>query len=145
MKEQFVPYEIAKKLEEKGFDEECLAGYYVFGGNKEQGGDEQTEPELFMDGYDIDYREAELNMHAYYYCDAPLWQQVVDWLREEKNINIIIDKVSDSEYVYHNYFQELITGKGRIKFGAGQDEDIEIEYTYFQARQAAIEHALTLI
>jgi len=133
MKEQFVPYEIAKKLEEKGFDEECLAGYYVFGGNKEQGGDEQTEPELFMDGYDIDYREAELNMHAYYYCDAPLWQQVVDWFREKHGITIYAsDRISMKDWCGTMLQQ-------------GQSLKFYPKETYYEALTKIIEEALKLI
>ena len=74
MKKQFVTYEIALKLKELGFDEECL-GYYTIN-NK---------------GLLYPY-----NMHKYIYrkdflCVAPLWQQVIDWLREKYNLYISIE------------------------------------------------------
>ena len=68
MQKQFVTYEIAKKLKELGFDEECF-GYYSY------------SKKLFLgNGKD-----------AYNYKDiisAPLWQQAIDWIAEKYKIEI---------------------------------------------------------
>jgi hypothetical protein len=79
MKEQFVPYEIAIKLKEKAFNEPCLAYYNQLTNHKEfhlfglntPGQSEYTNTSLWNK-----------KAHA---CSAPLWQQVIDWLRDKHN------------------------------------------------------------
>lgn len=61
MQREFVPYELAVKLKELGFDEECF-GYYVDG--------ELDLKWRFIDAVQFGYRESVL---------APLWQQAFDW------------------------------------------------------------------
>ena len=76
---------------------------------------------------------------------APLWQQAFDWLREKRNIHIVIAR-NDKDLVdfatsrgvttmllYRWYFVDCYINVG----GAAE--------SYHEARQAAIEHALTLI
>lgn len=67
MKHLFVPYEIALKLKEKGFDEPCFKVY-----------DNQSflQEEEVMD---------ELKLEKIL---APLYQQVIDWFREKHNLLI---------------------------------------------------------
>lgn len=70
MKHLFVPYEIALKLKELGFDETCLAIYHRNG--------------------DISFSKT--IAHNEYYgqeCMAPLYQQVVDWLRDTHQLQIV--------------------------------------------------------
>lgn len=71
MKGQFVPYEIAIKLQEKGFDWHCLAVY--------MNGEFQIPRGFGMaivttEHVDILKGKAIL---------APLWQQVIDWLKSK--------------------------------------------------------------
>ena len=76
MKEQFVTYEIALKLKELGFDEPCLGLYY-------------SNRFWFNDGFEDGANEEDfsINSELSYGCiAAPLWQQIVDWFREEKGI-----------------------------------------------------------
>ena len=76
MKEQFVTYEIALALKELGFDEECLAYF-----NNDKYRDLICTCENGMDGdFTIHHYSGDVN--------APLWQQVIDWLRENYNIYI---------------------------------------------------------
>lgn len=76
MKEQFVTYEIALKLKELGFDEECLAYF-----NNDKYRDLICTCENGMDGdFTVHHYSGDVN--------APLWQQVIDWLRENYNIYI---------------------------------------------------------
>jgi hypothetical protein len=118
MKEQFVSYEIAIKLKEKGFMEECFGFYYYDASFKK---------------YRLVYKESSndyLNS-----INAPLWQQVIDWLREKHNIDISIELGGKLKmyavFVSGNWIYE--NSKDRML------------YSYNEARQAAIEHALTLI
>ena len=83
MTEDFVPFEIAKKLKEKGFREECLCHYI---------------------GEDLVYNiESPIANNQLWFChnkydniwhkdnvDAPTISQVLKWLREEKRLHIDI-------------------------------------------------------
>lgn len=69
MKKLFVPYELALKAKENGFDEETLA-HYLLGGN-----------ELFI---------AENKYMSENHTKAPLHQQLTDWFREKHKLIIYI-------------------------------------------------------
>lgn len=65
IQKQFTTDEITLAIKELGFDKECLAGYT---NNKKF----YLKPDYFID------------------IQTPLWQQVIDWLREEYNLHIWI-------------------------------------------------------
>jgi len=69
MRKQFVTYEIAKRLKDLGADFEDILAYY--GGH----GDEYFSFPKRINEYKGN-------------IDAPLWQQVIDWLREKHNLHI---------------------------------------------------------
>ena len=81
----FVSFETAKKLKEKGFKEQCLA-YYTkdsnFYYNTSYGSDVENDFKSF-------------NSRPNHICgkriDAPTISQVLKWLREEKRLHIAID------------------------------------------------------
>ena len=75
MNEDFVPFELAKKLNEKGFNEPCY-GYY-----HRDGGDNSFE---VCGNGDCDF----LNSKNKHRVAAPTISQVLKWLREEKLILI---------------------------------------------------------
>jgi len=103
MKNQFVPYHIAKQLSQKGFTENCFAYYNPVV-------DEGSEP-LFLpvDNDLVNFREVK------YPCvKAPLWQQVIDWFKTEHNIHIHpnfytnrIDASRSYEYMVHHMVDGL--------------------------------------
>jgi len=70
MKEQFVPYEIAIKLKEKGFDEPCLAWSTEYG-------------EYIL----VETKEGE-DSNTFRGISIPLWQQVIDWFRVKYNLDV---------------------------------------------------------
>jgi hypothetical protein len=80
MKEQFVTYDIALKLKELGFNEKCFAEYneskvllYLY-------------PHECFHGYcNIDDFEPFADILS---IKAPLYQQVIDWLREKHDLHI---------------------------------------------------------
>lgn len=86
--EDFVTFEIAKKLKEKGFDYPCITHYDI---NKELKV-VLSEP-IFW------------HSDVLSYTDAPTISQVLKWLREEKNIyiSIFIDDDSDHPVTYEIY------------------------------------------
>ena len=79
MKEEFVTYEIALKLKELGFNEECFGYYHVNEG--------------YIKGYAFCYSENSSNSD--YSILAPLWQQVIDWFREKYKLLIDSPKLDE--------------------------------------------------
>ena len=73
MNEDFVTYELAKKLKEKGFDEPCYGYYHCNGGN-----------DSFELCGDRDFQ----NSKNQYRVAAPTISQVLKWLREEKGMEL---------------------------------------------------------
>lgn len=98
--EDFVPYELAKKLKEKGFREECLA-YYTSEHTLYNNTICLTE-DKYLCLSDIDYEEfLKSNNEETRWeniCDAPTISQVLKWLREEHQIHIFVDITSVGWY-----------------------------------------------
>jgi hypothetical protein len=91
MKELFVPYELALQLKEIGFDEHCLANYFVFGNARAIEDDKFTKPELFLPDDDVENRAEELNMIPYHDVSIPLYDQVIQWFIDKHGIHIHVD------------------------------------------------------
>lgn len=143
MKKQFVPYELALMLKEKGFNERCVASWlgkiFSFDGKEVLHIDER-----YGNGQDQIYLQLPIK------CLAPLWQQVVNWFREKHDIHID----NNNNYSLESYWWK--NGKG-----CGFKERVRIKkYSYYinrgeyktkyyatpyEALEKAIEHALTLI
>lgn len=86
MKEDFVSYDIAVKLKEKGFKEKCYAYYFpkgselIFNHNPFRGG--IIEDCLYSNN------SLPNECMASDFIDAPTISQVLKWLREEKKIHV---------------------------------------------------------
>lgn len=125
MNEDFAPFELAVKLNEKGFNEPCYGYYHCNGGN--------DSFELCGNG-DRDF----LNSKNQYRVAAPTISQVLKWLREEKGLHIEI-------YMYHNcYLWEIYNTKiYDADFTQKSEKYSEIEYeTYEQAALAGVNYCL---
>lgn len=88
MKEIFVPYEIATKLKEIGFDEPCV-GFYA---DRNEDGDLFDGWKIFMEIDTLSYG-ASINLtddfQLFDYNDvgwisAPTWEQVFKWFRDRE-------------------------------------------------------------
>ena len=113
----FVSYELALKLKEKRFDEPCLASY--------------DEQQVLI----IEKRTAlEINTLLREWVLAPLYQQVIDWFREKHFIWIHIDGSQHLKIVY-------VISHSKDLFKKHE----QIEYSYYEALDKAIEEALKLI
>lgn len=97
MNDDFVSFDLAKKLKEKGFKNNCI-GYYDYAGE-----------------FHYDY-ESNISNREIYFChnkydniwhrdlvDAPTISQVLKWLREEKKIYLELVIVVDTEYMCDIY------------------------------------------
>ena len=84
MNKEFIPYDIALKIKELGFNEESLAVW-----------DNQTK-ELFIN----DTRELNINEIPIIFTLAPLWQQAWEFFREKYNLNSYIKYQGIYGYYY---------------------------------------------
>lgn len=93
---EFITFEIAKKLKEKGFNEQCL-GYYT------------KDSDFYYNtsyGSDIENAFKSFNSRPNHICgkriDAPTVSQILKWLRKEKNIICLphIDPVEEKWFFY---------------------------------------------
>lgn len=126
MKKQFVTYPIALALKELGFDERCLGHFDI-----------QSKVLYVGD------TEMNVSVLSEILLPAPLWQQVIDLLREEYHIIIVITPYRD------------LDGAGRLVrllwdytvYKSDFDDITNSEYyqTPEEAREAAILQAIEII
>jgi len=81
MERQFVSKEIVIELKNLGFNEPCFAHY--------RGNDIEMVASL---GHEINTKTViDDSSEDNYWIPVPLWQQVINWLREQHNLNIVIN------------------------------------------------------
>jgi hypothetical protein len=105
MEKEFVPYELALRMKQLGFDEPCFS-YYMNG---------ILQPSLNVKDYSYFKEMIEINSNIKNFENvlAPLFQQAFRWFREEHNIHGII-------YPY----SETVSGKyGWMIWFIGQTKD----------------------
>lgn len=124
----FVPYEIALKLKENGFDEICLMSYCT--GTKWDG--YVLRMGYHDNGRDITFDKSE------YGIPAPTYQQVIDFFREKKSIHIAVS----STPVYNLKYGYQVS---RGSLTGGYTPDFETGQTYYGAFHKAIIEALKYI
>ena len=150
MKNQFVTYEIALKLKELGFDEECFCTYH----NTEL----SRNPSHKMDATPIQgipYTWKNSKVHNSIIC-APLWQQAIDWFREKYDIHISFEPVYKPKQFQNLMYCYTISTKENY-YGVIDDNldnwlglsdggnMFHIENSYYKAREQAILKAIELI
>jgi hypothetical protein len=74
MNKQFVPYTLALKLKELGFDEECLGRWLVVTEWEKPTGEIKLQLNIKAEKWDKNQ------------CSAPLWQQAFEWMREKHEL-----------------------------------------------------------
>ena len=142
MKKQFVTYEIALKLKELGFDEECFGRYEGADYYLEKWNEVKLEPT----------HTTSQNTFSWQLASAPLWQQVIDWLREKHNIHISIYPKMDVNCVdytvkIYQYLEDSYLGEGEDEeyFPGGLKMILEERLeTYEEVREQAILKAIEL-
>lgn len=117
MKEQFVTYEIAKRMKELGFNEPCFTVFV------------SSRVITFLPS-SMNYckNNNELPIHT---VSAPLWQQAIDWLREKYNVEIWVEPAMLS------YRYKILASDNKWE----GHKEIKFE----QARETAILKALEII
>lgn len=132
MKHLFVPYELALKLKEKGFDEPCILYY--------SSGMLQLNQPSTMFGWKVK-ELIELNSYDKQVDKrilAPTYQQVIDWFRENRKINIKVEK----DYIINKWYPVIRTEIPGVLYDFETDN---FRGEYYQAFNKAIEEALKLI
>ena len=124
--EDFVTYDVAVKLKEKGFKEECLAYYtteYTLYNNMITLTDDK-----YLCVSDIDYEEFLVSHNSIKYTngnyvDAPTISQVLKWLRE-KEISINKYKFQDDRVIPFVQFLYPCTLSGHITSQHQSDQSL---------------------
>lgn len=118
MEKEFIPYELALKLKELGFNEECGAYYSPMDNKLSNIGIVSISSRVLK---------------------APLWQQVFSWFRNEYGIDSTILPTSSTKYLYRLYEQQ---SKSKTQI---YGEYMSKEYkTYEKARQACLEKLIEI-
>jgi hypothetical protein len=125
MEKEFVPYELALKMKQLGFDEPCFAYYYTLNGRDWKFA-EKTEY------YKLDDN---MNIGGKFTISAPLFQQAFRWFREKYQLHSTITSISQESWQWH------ITKPGE-SLGKLYDEDF---YTYEEAELACLEKLIEIV
>ncbi|MBK7362640.1 MAG: hypothetical protein IPJ01_10130 [Micavibrio sp.] len=129
MKNMFIPYELAVKAYEKRFEIKSYGiGWYY---KRRSTGD--------IHGLDTFYIDTNQNIEQWESIDEPieaiLYQQILDWLRENHNLCIYV-----MDATHNGYFYQINNHKTRFNV-KGSSEVLP----YYEALNTAIEEALKLI
>lgn len=122
MKELFVPYNLAFKLKEIGFDEPCLASYYtdVSENNINAPGGKRDYRKKFngleyhpLDSDGVEWEPNFIrNTDKTYYISAPTFDQIFKWFRKKYNLisTIAIHTTSTNKkfYYFEIYSQDIV-------------------------------------
>ena len=123
LNKNFVPYELALKLKELGFDEPINASWFS---NK-----------IYTE-HTLGFSDKWINHNAYEgYLSAPLWQQAFEWFREKHDLGHYIKK----NYDFKKYFF-TITRDGII---IGGTDVYNIGDTYEEAQEACLTKLIEIV
>jgi len=131
MNKLFVSYELALKLVKKGFNYPCLGFYDILADETQGVFMDNIDEEFYIDNKGYDTR-----------CAAPLYQQVIDWLRDVKYINI------ETHYDYITYDVSIYNFKegNSVKLQSSLIDGTPYCFTdIYEALNEGIKEALKLI
>lgn len=134
MKEDYVSYELAKKLKACGFDEPCDHYYCAF--------DNETDV-WFWSKHPAQSQNGFTNPDGKVIADAPTLLHAQKWLRDKKKIDVLVYNCACG-YLWE--VSKANNGTGLILFDEkGDDKDSGCWTTYEGAISAGISAALQLI
>lgn len=125
MKNQFVTFEIAKKLKELGFNEPCLACYDACDLLS------TYSKSIFKP---LNYNNDNSSPHT---ISAPLWQQVIEWFVEKQNIEIQVSNYENKNDKYDYSLNNVIySEENNLSYDSSYEK---LFYnTRYEAREAGI-------
>lgn len=130
MEEQFIPYELALKLKELGFNRLCLAhfdggGFRMFPVYDPLRNEEIKEP---------------------WFCTTPLWQQAFDWFREKyellNHLTTHLDAFGGDGALEESYGYRIMINKDGWKCSVW--EKLSNYDSYQESRQACLEQLIEI-
>ena len=134
MEKEFVTYEIALKLKELGFNEECF-GFFTYLGELRRYTNHDGDLNTFQT-----VKNNQIKMGDEWCC-APLWQQVIDWFIVKYNLYLSI-------FPYYNesgdlFWYNIVNTKeeGSCLF----ESDLKKVNNYHKSREQAILKTIELI
>ena len=92
MEREFIPYELALRMKQLGFDEPCMAAFEDNGKLFIYWNDLASKDELFCSQKVCEKLD--------YECLVPTWQQAFRWFREKHGIVFYLNMVSINLYYY---------------------------------------------
>src|SRR5690606_4689948 len=123
MEKEFVPFYLAVRLKELGFDEECL-GYY------------RSPTNRIIYGFELHNTPEHVLT-----VKAPLWQQSFDWFRERYNLDSYVRKITYRKWKLEiNYILQNDSKEEWEKYKKFQD----YKDTQKEARRACLEKLIEL-
>lgn len=132
MKDQFVPYELAVKLKELGFDEEC------FGCSYRDTPDQKSSLNIYFAKQPINNSSLKEDKGI----ALPLWQQAFDWFREKHNLDSYVRKITYREWKLEiNYILQNDSKEEWEKYKKFQD----YKEAYEEARKACLEELIKIL
>lgn len=138
MDKQFISFEIAVKLKELGFNEPCLASWCYK--------TRKMIPTLYGCGallFDVDGLPDNEN-YSDIICVAPLYQQVIDWLRTDKKIFVTVTLDTNQWNGRVSYSADVIS-IDKSNVGTRLLDGFTIYDNYQGALQEGVEETLTLL
>ena len=133
--EDFVTFEIAKKLKEKGFREKCLLHYEATGGVYSNSIDTYDRPNQELDY--SDFLKCYNDDNPIGLIDAPTISQVLRWLREEKKLYV---GVTLHQYLDKSKFYPTIQRMNKMEQMMFVNNDVYSSYE--EAALVGIEYVL---
>jgi hypothetical protein len=125
MTKEFVPFELAVKLKQIGFDEPCLDFY-------------DDNQELF---YNHENKE---KIHIGDSVKAPLFQQAFRWFREKYDLHSLIGIYPNTKEWYSSYQDLNWSGKETLDFNKTEDRSIRFK-TYEEAELACLDKLIEIV
>lgn len=139
IKELFVSHKIAFALKELGFDEPCF-GIYDDKGNWSVVRFDGKTHTVNNSYYFHLKRQSPDHLELDKICSAPLYQQVVDWFREEHNIEITANK-----FTYKNGRRIYDYDVSINELEDDREDDLDGYESYYDALNVAIKRTIELI
>jgi hypothetical protein len=126
MEKEFVPYELAFKMKQLGFDEPCFGRYYYKESYPMLNPNSGETELVFEFGQYI--KQTEITILA------PLYQQAFRWFRENYNLfcEINVDKTMEPKFAF------TIKEYESAQFLEGFGEDVLSEYLYYKHEEAEV-------
>jgi hypothetical protein len=139
MEKEFVPYELALRMKQLGFNERCF---------KYEDAKKICENNARPEGCQLP------NVHCGYpNCTIdrsveplaiPIWQQAFRWFRENFNLINLIGCYPNTKKWYSSYQNLDWSGKETIEFAKTEDRSIQFE-TYKEAELACLEKLIEIV